>query len=178
MTSSEFHRGFLRGLFDAETAQTETTLVRIRHDDEPQRGHLGRERPVARIGDRIAGPCCNAWFLVPRSGGRDARATAWRRLVLQCGATSPRKDAPMMSLSPAAPPDAHRVVIVGSGFGGLFATRRLNGAPVQVTLIDRRTHHDFHKNTFIREPGHKEHAIRFGLGEYDKKRIRVTPLEV
>ncbi|MGH2928263.1 MAG: NAD(P)/FAD-dependent oxidoreductase, partial [Solirubrobacteraceae bacterium] len=37
----------------------------------------------------------------------------------------------------------HRVVVIGSGFGGLFATRRLNGAPVEVTLIGRTTHHVF-----------------------------------
>jgi NADH dehydrogenase len=37
----------------------------------------------------------------------------------------------------------HRVVVIGSGFGGLFATRRLKGAPVEVTLIDRTTHHLF-----------------------------------
>jgi NADH dehydrogenase len=35
------------------------------------------------------------------------------------------------------------VVIVGSGFGGLFAVRALRGAPVQVTLIDRTNHHLF-----------------------------------
>jgi NADH:ubiquinone reductase (H+-translocating) len=39
--------------------------------------------------------------------------------------------------------DAHRVVVIGAGFGGLFATRRLSGAPVHVTLIDRTTHHLF-----------------------------------
>ncbi len=44
--------------------------------------------------------------------------------------------------------------------------------------IDRRAHRDSLKNTFIREPGHIEHATRFGLGEYDRKRIRVTPIEV
>jgi NADH:ubiquinone reductase (H+-translocating) len=48
-----------------------------------------------------------------------------------------------MSLSRTASSDAHRVVVIGSGFGGLFATRRLNGAPVQVTVVDRRTHHLF-----------------------------------
>jgi NADH:ubiquinone reductase (H+-translocating) len=36
-----------------------------------------------------------------------------------------------------------RVVIIGAGFGGLNAARRLNRAPVQVTLIDRRNHHLF-----------------------------------
>ena len=37
----------------------------------------------------------------------------------------------------------HRVVVIGSGFGGLFATRRLKGADVDVTLIARTTHHLF-----------------------------------
>src|SRR5436305_11776014 len=37
----------------------------------------------------------------------------------------------------------HRVVIVGAGFGGLEATYRLAGAPVSITLVDRRNHHLF-----------------------------------
>jgi NADH dehydrogenase len=37
----------------------------------------------------------------------------------------------------------HRVVIVGGGFGGLYAARALNGAPVDVTLVDRRNYHLF-----------------------------------
>jgi len=36
-----------------------------------------------------------------------------------------------------------RIVIVGAGFGGLSATRALAGAPVDITLIDRRNHHLF-----------------------------------
>lgn len=40
-------------------------------------------------------------------------------------------------------PDRHRVVIIGSGFGGLFAVRALRGAQVEVTLIDRVNHHLF-----------------------------------
>jgi len=35
------------------------------------------------------------------------------------------------------------VVIVGGGFGGLYAARALGKAPVRVTLIDRRNHHLF-----------------------------------
>jgi NADH:quinone reductase (non-electrogenic) len=35
------------------------------------------------------------------------------------------------------------VVIIGGGFGGLYAARTLKGAPVQVTLIDRRNFHLF-----------------------------------
>jgi NADH dehydrogenase len=37
----------------------------------------------------------------------------------------------------------HKVVIVGSGFGGLAAVQALDGADVDVTLIDRRNHHLF-----------------------------------
>ena len=37
----------------------------------------------------------------------------------------------------------HRVVIVGGGFGGLQAARGLRGAPVEITLIDRRNFHLF-----------------------------------
>jgi NADH dehydrogenase len=37
----------------------------------------------------------------------------------------------------------HRVVIVGGGFGGLYAARRLGSAPVSLTLIDRRNFHLF-----------------------------------
>ena len=42
-----------------------------------------------------------------------------------------------------APAGSHRVVIVGAGFGGLEAAHRLAGAPVEITLIDRRNHHLF-----------------------------------
>jgi NADH:ubiquinone reductase (H+-translocating) len=37
----------------------------------------------------------------------------------------------------------HHVVIIGGGFGGLYAARQLKNAPVRVTLIDRRNHHLF-----------------------------------
>jgi len=48
-------------------------------------------------------------------------------------------DSPMTT-APAGP---HRIVIVGAGFGGLEAAHRLAGAPVEITLIDRRNHHLF-----------------------------------
>ena len=38
---------------------------------------------------------------------------------------------------------SHRVVIVGAGFGGLFAARALRRAPVEVTVVDRTNHHLF-----------------------------------
>jgi NADH:ubiquinone reductase (H+-translocating) len=39
--------------------------------------------------------------------------------------------------------DSHRVVIVGGGFGGLFAVRALRRGPIEVTLVDRVNHHLF-----------------------------------
>src|SRR6267154_1515356 len=36
-----------------------------------------------------------------------------------------------------------RVVIIGAGFGGLEAARRLAKLPVKVTIIDRKNHHTF-----------------------------------
>ena len=52
-----------------------------------------------------------------------------------------------MDTAPAAAtgnePTRHRVAIIGSGFGGLFAAQALRRAPVQVTLIAKTTHHLF-----------------------------------
>lgn len=42
----------------------------------------------------------------------------------------------------------HRVVVVGGGFGGLQAVHKLRGAPVDVTLIDRRNFHLFQPLTY------------------------------
>ena len=39
-----------------------------------------------------------------------------------------------------APP---HVVIVGGGFGGLYAAQALRKARVRITLVDRRNHHLF-----------------------------------
>lgn len=45
----------------------------------------------------------------------------------------------------AAEPDPRHphVVIIGGGFGGLYAAKALAGKPVRVTLLDRRNHHLF-----------------------------------
>ena len=37
----------------------------------------------------------------------------------------------------------HHVVVVGAGFGGLEVVKHLNGAAVDITLIDQRNHHLF-----------------------------------
>ena len=36
-----------------------------------------------------------------------------------------------------------QVLIVGGGFGGLYAARQFRGQPVDVTIVDRRNHHVF-----------------------------------
>jgi NADH dehydrogenase len=49
-----------------------------------------------------------------------------------------------MSAEPEAMPDRrHRVVIIGSGFGGLNAAQKLKRADVDIKLIARTTHHLF-----------------------------------
>jgi len=35
------------------------------------------------------------------------------------------------------------VIVIGGGFGGLYATRALRHAPVEITVLDRRNHHVF-----------------------------------
>ncbi|MFC6343042.1 NAD(P)/FAD-dependent oxidoreductase [Nocardioides hankookensis] len=39
--------------------------------------------------------------------------------------------------------DRHRVVIIGSGFGGLFGTKQLRRSDVDVTIVAKTTHHLF-----------------------------------
>ena len=50
---------------------------------------------------------------------------------------------PVHRMNPSTSSTPHRVVIIGGGFGGLQAARALGGAPVDVTLVDRRNFHLF-----------------------------------
>ena len=43
---------------------------------------------------------------------------------------------------------AHRVVVIGGGFGGLQAVRKLRHAPVEITLVDRQNFHLFQPLTY------------------------------
>ena len=74
-----------------------------------------------------------------------------------------------------------RVVIVGGGFGGLYAARDLKRAPVQVTLVDRRNFHLFQPllyqvATAALSPGDIAGAIRAIL--HGQKNLRVWLGEV
>ena len=46
-------------------------------------------------------------------------------------------------MNPAEPNHRPRIVIVGAGFGGLFAARALARAPADIRVIDRRNYHLF-----------------------------------
>jgi NADH dehydrogenase len=76
----------------------------------------------------------------------------------------------------------HHVVIVGCGFGGLFAAKALRRAPVRVTIIDRTNHHLFQPLLYqvatgilsegqiappIRDVLRKSKNVRVILGEVD-----------
>lgn len=45
--------------------------------------------------------------------------------------------------APSTPARPHDVVVIGSGFGGLFATKALADAPVRVTVVDGTAQHLF-----------------------------------
>jgi NADH:ubiquinone reductase (H+-translocating) len=70
----------------------------------------------------------------------------------------------------------HRVVVVGGGFGGLLAVRRLARHPVDVTLIDRRNHHLFQPllyqvATGILSPGQIAPVLRHLLRRSENVRV-------
>ena len=69
-----------------------------------------------------------------------------------------------------------RVVIVGGGFGGLYAAQALRGKNVQVTLVDRRNHHLFQPllyqvATAALSPGDIAHPIRAILRRQENARV-------
>src|SRR4051812_33485167 len=43
---------------------------------------------------------------------------------------------------------SHKVVVIGGGFGGIEAVKRLSRAPVDITLVDRRNFHLFQPLTY------------------------------
>ena len=72
--------------------------------------------------------------------------------------------------------DPHRVVILGGGFGGLYAAQKLKHAPVQVTVIDRRNFHLFQPllyqvATGALSPGEISAPIRGILGKQKNTQV-------
>ena len=71
---------------------------------------------------------------------------------------------------------AHRVVIVGGGFGGLYAARSLGRADVELTLIDRRNFHLFQPllyqvATGALSPGEIASPLRYVLNRQKNTRV-------
>ncbi len=67
--------------------------------------------------------------------------------------------------------DMQKVVIIGGGFGGLWAAKALANQPVEVTLIDRKNHHVFQPllyqvATAVLSPGEIASPIRRILHKY------------
>ena len=87
-----------------------------------------------------------------------------------------------MSGAPTGPV-RHRVVIVGCGFGGLFAARALKRQPVDVTVIDRTNHHLFQPllyqvATGILSEGEIAPAIRDVLRRHRNVRVHLGEVTV
>src|ERR1041384_1408109 len=81
---------------------------------------------------------------------RTRRSTSPRWLLMRslpfsswiAGASLPNRRA---CLTPMWPKSSERdgIVVVGGGFGGLQVARNLAGAPLEITLVDRRNFHLF-----------------------------------
>jgi NADH dehydrogenase len=93
-------------------------------------------------------------------------------------------------------PSPHRVIVVGGGFGGLQAATHLTGAPVELTLVDRRNFHLFQPLSYqvatgalspgevcypLRAIFRRHRNVRVVLGEVagfdlDRRRLDVRPV--
>ena len=72
----------------------------------------------------------------------------------------------------------HRVVIVGGGFGGLFASKSLAMAPVDVTLVDRHNYHLFQPLLYqVRPESSREGQIAPPLRDV-RRNARELPVEL
>src|SRR5687768_9590398 len=75
-----------------------------------------------------------------------------------------------------------RIVIIGGGFGGLWAAKGLANKPVDVTLIDRRNHHLFQPllyqvATAVLAPGEIAQPLRGLLGRHRNVRVLLGELQ-
>jgi NADH dehydrogenase len=87
-----------------------------------------------------------------------------------------------VSGAPAGRDTRHHVVIVGCGFGGLFAARSLKRKPVRVTIVDRTNHHLFQPllyqvATGILSEGQIAPAIRDVMRRYESVSVVLGEVE-
>jgi NADH dehydrogenase len=83
--------------------------------------------------------------------------------------------------NPTAAPARHHVVVVGGGFGGIEAVKRLARAPLDVTLVDRRNFHLFQPLTYQVATGAlSQGEVAFSLRAlfHRAKNVRVMLAEV
>src|SRR6202453_1347677 len=98
------------------------------------------------------------------------------------GAAPSAAAGPTPGASPTPGDTRHHVVIIGCGFGGLFAAKALRRAPVRVTVIDRTNHHLFQPllyqvATGILSEGQIAPAIRDVLRNYPSVRTVLGEVE-
>jgi NADH dehydrogenase len=106
----------------------------------PDAGQWGAPEPHAR-----RAPDAGQWGAPEPRARRGTSAGEKRRVCARYRSmmTPANRDRHYLQEKRMAASDPHRVVIIGSGFGGLFAARRLKRAPVEVTVIARTSHHLF-----------------------------------
>jgi NADH dehydrogenase len=73
----------------------------------------------------------------------------------------------------------HRVVVIGGGFGGLQAAKRLVTAPVELTIVDRRNFHLFQPLTYqvatgALSPGEVAYPLRAIFRRHDNVRVQLA----
>jgi NADH dehydrogenase len=74
------------------------------------------------------------------------------------------------------PAQRHRVVVIGGGFGGLEAAKHLAGAPVDLTIVDRRNFHLFQPLTYqvatgALSPGEVAYPLRAIFRRHENVRV-------
>src|SRR5665647_2479198 len=96
---------------------------------------LGYRRDGAALGPGAARP-----LLIDVGQGRPAGRAYGRSQHLERADAHPEKWAMAMNVSTT---QRHHVVVIGSGFGGLFAAKALRDVSVDVTVIAKTKHHLF-----------------------------------
>ncbi|WP_306207135.1 NAD(P)/FAD-dependent oxidoreductase [Actinoplanes sp. RD1] len=76
------------------------------------------------------------------------------------------------------PENRHRVVVVGAGFGGLYAARALRKAPVDVVVINGTDHHVFEPLIYqvaagVLSPGEVATPVRWALRRQRNAEVRL-----